>query len=341
MAMVVCVFAVVVVLLLLQPWIVASTAVLVPPKGYSVGFTGYTKDAFQSYVCKGNAWSKTGSAADIYAPDGTKLGTYKSVIVQTERKYYWNIINSQGTYFESGQAISGLEGEPVRSIEVASSAISEYLAIIKAHTHAGDASQVAFVSLTGTSGGLAPRIELCSSSGATSSVPYSGNFTFFTQDRQPPAGVPASLHPPTNANFVQVVFLEGKVQYKFTSKGQWVYRGIFASIADVAGGTPLGKFGTVKDADKFGSKLFFQFKDPNGFWLAAQKASKGVQITSDGFPWQLLKITSSGGTVFPVGKITYVLIGGTMGGLAPRIAGRTAGMTWGSPFTAQCYLYAG
>lgn len=181
------------------------------------------------------------------------------------------------------------------TVEVSSSAISEYLAIVTVHRYAGDAAQVAFVSLTDTEGGLPPRSELCSSRGATSSVPFQGNFTFYNQDRQPPTGIPASLVP--RANFVQVVFLEGKVQYKFTRNGQWRYRGIFASIADVAGGSSLGKFGTAKEADKYGSKLFFQFKDPNGFWLAAQKVSKPIQLTADAFPWQLLKITSSGGTV--------------------------------------------
>lgn len=184
---------------------------------------------------------------------------------------------------------------PVRKVEVSTSAVSEYLAIIKVHRYAGDAAQVAFVSLTGTSGGLTPRKQLCSSDGASASVPFEGNFTFYNQDRQPPTGIPASLTP--NANFVQVVFLEGKVQYKFTRNGQWRYRGIFATIADVAGGNSLGKFGTVKEADMYGSKLLFQFKDPNGFWLAGQKVSKAIQITADGLPWQLLKITTSGGTV--------------------------------------------
>lgn len=96
---------------------------------------------------------------------------------------------------------------------------------------------------------------------------------------------------------MQVVFLEGKVQYKFTKNGQWRHRGMFSTIADVAGGNLLGKFGTGTETDKYGSKLYFQFKDPNGFWLAGQKATKPVQITADGFPWQLLKITTSGGTV--------------------------------------------
>lgn len=91
--------------------------------------------------------------------------------------------------------------------------------------------------------------------------------------------------------------LTGTIEYKFTQRGKWLYRGVFATIRDVAGGNALGKFGTVKEGDKFGSKLMFQFKDPNGFWLKGQKAGKPVQMTADGIPWQLLRITSTGGTV--------------------------------------------
>lgn len=94
-------------------------------------------------------------------------------------------------------------------MKVATSAVTEYLSIVKVHRYAGDASQVAFVSLTNTLGGLPPRNELCSSTGASSTVPFSGNFTFYNQDRQPPAGLPAKLVP--DANFVQVVFLEGTI----------------------------------------------------------------------------------------------------------------------------------
>lgn len=331
-----CIFAV---LLQWQLWSVASATCLVPPQGYSVGFTATTVDGTQKYVCTNGAWVKRGSTSDLNAADGASLGTYWSVF-NTETQaidYYWNIINSDGTKVESGQPISGLQASVVTSLAVSTSAVAQYLAIIKIHRYAGDAAQVAFVSLTGTQGGLPPRDELCSSPSATADVPFAGNFTFYNQDLQPPANIPASLTP--NANFVQVVFLEGKILYKFTKAGQWRYRGIFATIRDVAGGNDLGKFGTVKQPDAFGSKLLFQFKQPNGFWLAGQKASKPIQLSANGFGWQLLKVTSSGGTVSAVGKFTYVLIGGTMGGLAPRIAGRTYGMTWGSPFTAQAYLY--
>lgn len=77
-----------------------------------MGFTGTIEDGLQKYVCTSGAWSKTGSTADVMAPGGTKLGTYWSVYDQGTRAitYYWNIINSEGTYFESGQAISGLQG---------------------------------------------------------------------------------------------------------------------------------------------------------------------------------------------------------------------------------------
>ena len=184
----------------------------------------------------------------------------------------------------------------MKSVEVSTSAVADYLAIITIHRYAGDASQVAFVSLTGTQGGLPPRQELCTSPSATADVPFSGNFTFYNQDLEPPADLPASLTP-MGADFVQVVFLEGKIMYKFTKAGQWRYRGIFATVRDVAGGNILGKFGTVKEPDASGSKLLFQFKDPNGFSLSVQKASKPIQMSADGIGWQLLKVTSSSGTV--------------------------------------------
>ncbi|KAG0578687.1 hypothetical protein KC19_4G042500 [Ceratodon purpureus] len=331
-----CVFAV---LLQWQPWSVASATDLVPPKGYSVGFTATTVDGVQTYVCSDGEWIKRGSSADMTAADGTSLGTYWSVYNKETRAidYFWSIRNSDGTRIESGYPISGLQASVLRSFVAATSAVSQYLAIIKIHRYAGDAAQVAFVALTGTQGGLPPREELCSSPTATADVPFAGNFTFYNQDRQPPANLPQSLTP--KANFVQVVFLEGKVMYKFTKSGQWLYRGISATIRDVAGGNNLGKFGTVKKPDASGSKLLLQFTDPNGFFLLGQKVARPIQMSADGFGWQLLKVTTSGGFVSPVGKFTYVLIGGTMGGLAPRIAGRTFGMTWGSPFTAQCYLY--
>lgn len=96
------------------------------------------------------------------------------------------------------------------------------------------------------------------------------------------------------ANFLQVVFMEGKMVYKF-SAGRWRNAGIFATIRDVAGGNALGKFGTVVKPDSYGSKLFFRFNDPNGFWMWGQDCAKPVQMTADAMPWQLMKITTSGG----------------------------------------------
>lgn len=230
---------------------------------------------------------------------------------------------------------SGNAATLVKSVRVSSSAIPEYLAIVKVHRGSGDASQVAFVSLTRTKGGLPPRKALCASNGATSGVPFGGTFKFYNQDREPPR-MPASITP--KATFVQVVFLEGKVTYKFTG-GKWVYQGIFATIAEVAGGNALGKFGTATRPDRYGSKTMWQFKGPSGYWLSGQMCTRPVRMDVEGLPWQLLKITTSGGAESPMGKYTYALVGGTLGGLAPRLAPRASGMTWSSPFTAQCYLY--
>lgn len=85
---------------------------------FSVGFTASISNGLQRYVCTGGAWSRTGSKADLVAPGGARLGTYSSVYDQQTRAmvYYWNIINSEGTYFESGQAISGLQGTNCRDL---------------------------------------------------------------------------------------------------------------------------------------------------------------------------------------------------------------------------------
>lgn len=183
----------------------------------------------------------------------------------------------------------------VRSTQASSSAVSEYLAIVKAHRGGGDAEQVAFVSLTGTRGGVSPSKALCSCDGATAGVPFTGKFTFYTQDLVPPQ-VPASLTPKKGSTFLQVVFLEGKMKYKYAG-GKWSSLGFLATMADVAGGTVLGSVGTVTMPDSHGSNVHWHFKDPNGFWLSGQLCSKPVQMSADGFPWQLIKITSSGGTV--------------------------------------------
>jgi hypothetical protein len=181
----------------------------------------------------------------------------------------------------------------VKTAKVLSSSVMEYLAIAKVHRGSGDASQVAFVSLSGTRGGTAPRNALCTSNGATSGVPFSGTFTFYTQDLEPPQ-VPASLT--SKGSFLQAVFLDGKVTYMF-AQGRWRYVGIFATIYDVAGGVVLGRYGTVSKADRFGSKLLIKFNNPNGFWLYGQQCAKPIRMDAGGFGWQLMKITTSGGYV--------------------------------------------
>ena len=157
---------------------------------------------------------------------------------------------------------------------------------MKVHRGSGDAGEVAFVSLTGTGGGLPPSKDLCTSHGSTSGVPFTGKFTFYTQDLQPPK-VPASITPP--GLFVQTVFLEGKMIYKFQG-GQWIYAGFFATMTDVAGGNTLGKCGTVK-----GGQMRFEFRGVTQSTISAY-LSKSAKMSTENCPWQLVKITSFTGT---------------------------------------------
>ncbi|XP_024389898.1 uncharacterized protein [Physcomitrium patens] len=324
-----CIFAVL--------WSVAS-AYLVPPPGYSVGFTGRITAGSQRYICNRGSWIKIGAFASILTPDGHQLGSYTSKCDSLKRTstYAWKLLNSPGTTTESGHSSSGLQGIAVMTVQVSTSAVSEYLAIVKKRIGGGDASLVVFVSLTGTKGGLPPRKALCTSNGATSGVPFQGTFTFFTQDQVPPR-VPASLKP--LANFVQVFFLEGMMQYRFDNNGRWTSQGHYSTIYDVAGGTSLGKFGTVRQSDRFGSNLMFKLINPNGFWFYAEQCAKPVRVSLMGAPWQLLQITSSGGYKNPMGTYRFALIASVMGGQPPKLAARAYGMTYGAAFSAQCYLY--
>lgn len=330
-----CIF---VVLIQWQPWSTVAAG-LVPPRGYSLAFTGRIVRGTQQYVCTGGTWTKTGSSADMVSPNGAKLGTYWSTNNKGSLTYFWTIINSAGDSGESGQATSGLQATAVETSQVSPTSITQYLSIVKVHRGSGDADRVAFVSLTSTSGGLPPSKALCSSNGASSGVPFTGVFRFYTQDLEPPP-VPITLSV-KGGTFVQSVFVQGKMHYTF-SKGKWSYQGVLATITDVAGGTVLGQFGTVNQ-DKYGnkveSKTVFKFKNPNGFWLEALLCAKPVQVSKTSCPWQLFRITNSGGYVTPLGKFTYLRLASTMGGQPPKIAARTDGITYGSTFTGQCNMY--
>ncbi|KAG0591090.1 hypothetical protein KC19_1G148900 [Ceratodon purpureus] len=275
-------------------WSAVAAHNLVPPQGFSVGFTGKVSKGTQKYVCKSGCWVKTGSSADMYAPDGSKLGNYWSAYDQTTQSttYSWNIINSGGNSVESGQSSCGLEAAQLKAYEKSQTAIPEYLAIVKKRSGSGDADQVAFISLTGTQGGLPPRKELCLATGVTAGVPFYGNFTFYTQDRQPPQNLPASIAP--KGTFVQVVFLDGNMRYKFTA-GKWRYAGFFATILDVAGGNVLGRVGNAAKPTSYGN-LLWKFNDPNGFWLQGFQCAQPYQMDTEGCPWRLMKITTSGGS---------------------------------------------
>ena len=94
---------------------------------------------------------------------------------------------------------------------------------------------------------------------------------------------------------VEGLFVQGQVVFRFDDN-RWHLKGFIATLYNVAGGTVVGKFGTITKADKFGSVLHWEINNPNGFWLTGQLAAKPVQVSVNGAPWQLMKITSSGGT---------------------------------------------
>lgn len=336
-SIILCIFTV---LLQWQPWSIVSGESLVPPSGYSVSFEGKIVRGTQKYVCTRGTWIKTGSSADMTAPNGAKLGSYWSTSNQGTLTYFWNIMNSAGVAGESGQVSCGLQATAITTSQVSPTSIMEYLAIVNVHRGTGDADRVAFVSLTATSGGLPPSKALCSSNGASSGVPFTGVFKFYTQDLGPPVRVPVALS--VQGTFVQSVFVQGKMHYTFL-KGKWSYQGVLATITDVAGGTVLGQFGTV-NKDKYGNTIasatVFKFNNPNGFWLEAQLCAKPVQVSLTGSPWQLFRVTRSGGYVSPLGKFRYLQLASTMGGQPPKIAARTDGISYGSSFTGLCNMYA-
>lgn len=312
-------------------WSVVSATTLVPPTGYSVGFTGVVQKGIQRYVCDDGAWTKTGSTSNVYGQDNTRIAKYWSVYDAKTKTttYYWEILNSAGQTYEGGSSESGLQATTVTSVP-STLAVAEYLALVELHRGSGDGDGVAWVSLTGTGGGLPPCKSLCTSNGATSGVPFTGKFTFYTQDSQPPQ-VPAALTPP--GTFVQTVFLKGKIMYRFQA-GKWVYIGFFANITDVAGGNYLGKSGTTT-----GGSLKFLFRGPNGFSLTGQKSSSAT-MSAESCPWQLVKITAQTGNGSPFGQYIAALIGATYGGNPPALASKTENLEWGSLFTGQAYLFA-
>lgn len=261
--------------------------------GCSEGFTGNLRRGEQKYRCDRGNWVSTGSAGLVYSSNGSPLAKYWSTVDAKKGVpiYFWTIANSAGSHYESGSPNSRLQASPLKTVRVSTSAIPEFLAIVKRRIGGGDAAMVAFVSLTGTKGGLPPRKALCSYTGATAGVPFSGTFRFYTQDLQPPT-LPQSLTP--RGSFIQAFFLEGKAVYKFVGN-RWVYQGMYATIFTVAGGEALGKFGTVTKPDRFSSKVLLKLNDPNGFWTYMQMSARPVRMSLEGCAWQLLRITTSGG----------------------------------------------
>jgi hypothetical protein len=187
-----------------------------------------------------------------------------------------------------------LPGTTIYSHRFSNQAVPELLVEVIAHQGLGTASLLSYVVVTGTDGGIAPNASMCTSDDTSVSVPFSAMFNFYNQDTQPPANVPKSLQPP-GGQVVEGLFVQGQVVFRFDGK-QWHMKGFISTLYNVAGGSVVGKFGTITKADKFGSVLHWEINNPNGFWLTGQLADNPVQVSVNGAPWQLMKITSSGGT---------------------------------------------
>lgn len=190
--------------------------------------------------------------------------------------------------------LSLLPGTTIYSHRFSNQAVPELLAQVISHQGLGTASLLSYVVVEATDGGIAPNASMCTSDDTSVSVPFSAMFHFYSQDTQPPANVPQSLQP-TGGQVVEGLFVQGQVVFRFDDN-RWHLKGFIATLYNVAGGTVVGKFGTITKADKFGSVLHWEINNPNGFWLTGQLAAKPVQVSVNGAPWQLMKITSSGGT---------------------------------------------
>lgn len=187
-------------------------------------------------------------------------------------------------------------GVPVYQVKCATSFVNDYLAEVTSHDGTGAGDLMSFVTLTDTSGGAPPANALCEAPGhdrATTSVPFSGTFEFYNQDSQAPP-VPADLTP-KNGKFLQGSFCKGKVVYQFNGKS-WLKRGLLATVYDVAGGNVIGKFGTITKADKYGGNLHFAFDNPS-FWVTGKLCAPPLTVSTKSCPWQLMAVTSQGGTM--------------------------------------------
>ena len=170
--------------------------------------------------------------------------------------------------------------------------IARYLAEVNSHQNAGDASLFSYVALTQTYGGAPPANSMCKVDESSIGIPFSGVFEFYSQDALAPP-VPQELQP--KGMMFQGSFVKGKVVYTYNGK-TWKQRGVIATITDVAGGTVLGKFGTIVKADQYGSNLHWQFQNPN-FWLTGKVSAKPYSSGANTYPWQLMTITTTGGTL--------------------------------------------
>lgn len=170
--------------------------------------------------------------------------------------------------------------------------VAEYLAEVNGHENVGDASLFSYVALTQTHGGAPPAKSLCTVDESSTGVPFSGVFVFYSQDASAPT-VPQELQP--KGMLLQGSFVKGKVVYRYNGK-TWKQRGVISTITDVAGGTVLGKFGTIVKADGYGSNLHWQFQNPS-FWLTGKDSSKPRSYGANTYPWQLMTITTTGGTM--------------------------------------------
>ncbi|XP_024395378.1 uncharacterized protein [Physcomitrium patens] len=316
---------------------------LEPPAGFSKSLTTSIDQGKQMYTCDTGIWRKSGSSAYLVTNNPqngglVRAGNYESTADPTTKRSImkWTILNSPGDAIESGDQISSVKGVAIYSQNTSEDSVPEVLFEVTSHQGAGAAALVTYIMMTQTKGGQAPDTSLCTEDDIVADVPFDGYFEFYVQDRQPPPTVPAELKPP--ARVVQGFFVKGKMVFRFDGM-KWHSQGIIATIYNVAGGNAIGKFGTIRKPDQYGSNLRWIVDNPNGFTLTG-KITGSKKVSDNGAAWQLYEITTSSGTVTSVGPFKYVQLTSTRGGLEPKIAGgATLGLLWKSNFTGICWFY--
>lgn len=327
----------------LLQWQASTAWDLEPPAGFSKSLTVTISQGKQMYTCDSGVWVRSGSSANLVnsnpqngAP--AKAGKFRSKQDPTSKRSImkWTLVNSPGDATEAGDNTSSITGVEKYTEKSYGDSIPAVLFEVTSRKGSGTAALFTYVVMNQTMGGQAPDSSLCTQDDISVDVPFYGYFEFYSQDFQPPSYVPAELKPP--ARVVQGFFVKGKIVYRFDG-AKWHSYGIIATISNVAGGDVIGKFGTIRKPDQYGGNLRWVFNDPNGFTLTGT-VSASAMVSENGAPWQLYEITSSSGTMPPVGPFKYVQLTSTRGGLEPQIdGGATEGLLWRTNFTGLFWLY--